>query len=245
MRCAQTHIEEDCPPPEEIECKICYQHYNAYKRKPKILDCLHRVCTQCLIKILDVTEGAGFILCPFCRHQTPIADSEVSALPDDANIMSHLAMQEKSWGSDHTGEVLLTPKSFSSSSPSPDSSSCLVITMTEEQRDSERPPGQNSAVYPEHSLESVSAGANGHADQYATSKFCHHVPRMLVWLLGFLYFGSLPLGIYLLVLQKVTLGIVSVSLVPTSLTVCLVYEFCSVCVRACVTAPAGPDSVLE
>lgn len=63
-----------------------------------------------------------------------------------------------------------------------------------------------------------------------------------MWLLGFLYFGSLPLGIYLLVLQKVTLGIVSVSLVPTSLTVCLLYEFCSVCVRACV---AAPDSVLE
>lgn len=235
-------MEEDCPPPEEIECKICYQHYNAYKRKPKILDCLHRVCTQCLIKILDVTEGAGFLLCPFCRHQTPITDSEVSALPDDANIMSHLAMQEKSWSSDHTGEVLLTPKSFSSSSPSPDSS-CLVITMTEEQRDSEHFPRQT--LYAEQSLESVSEGSNGHVNQYSASKFCHHVPRTLVWLLGFLYFGSLPLGIYLLVLQKVTLGIVSVSLVPTSLTVCLVYEFCSVCVRACVTAPAGADSMLE
>lgn len=243
MRCAQTHCEEDCPPPEETECKICYQHYNAYKRKPKILDCLHRVCTQCLLKILDVAEGAGIILCPFCRHQTPIPDSEVSALPDDANIMSHLAMQEKSWSSDHTGEVLLTPKSFSSSSsPSPDSSSCLVITVTEEQQDSERPPRQNSAISAEQSLESASAGSDGPAEQRATSKFCHHVPRTLVWLLGFLYFGSLPLGIYLLVLQKVTLGIVSVSLVPTSLTVCLLYEFCSVCVRACV---AAPDSVLE
>lgn len=243
MRCAQTHCEEDCPPAEEIECKICYQHYNAHRRKPKILDCLHRVCTQCLVKILDVAEGAGFILCPFCRHQTPITDSEVSALPDDANIMSHLAMQEKSWSSDHTGEVLLTPKSFSaSSSPSPDSSSCLVITVTEERRDSEHSPGPNSPTYAEQSLESASVGSNGPADQYATSKFCHHVPRTLVWLLGFLYFGSLPLGIYLLVLQEVTLGIVSVSLVPTSLTVCLLYEFCSVCVRACV---AAPDSILE
>uniref|UniRef100_H3C5G6 E3 ubiquitin-protein ligase RNF182 n=1 Tax=Tetraodon nigroviridis TaxID=99883 RepID=H3C5G6_TETNG len=233
MRSAQTRCEEDCPPPEETECKICYQHYNAYKRKPKILDCLHRVCTQCLLQILDVAEGAGFILCPFCRHQTPITDSEVSALPDDANIMSHLALQERSWSSDHTGEVLLTPKS----SPSPDSSSCLVVTVTEEQRGSERSPRQNSVASAEQSLESASAGSDGHAAQRATSNFCRHVPRMLVWLLGFLYFGSLPLGIYLLVLQKVTLGIVSVSLVPTSLTVCLLYEFCSVCVRTCVAAP--------
>lgn len=243
MRCAQTQCEEDCPPPEEIECKICYQHYNAYKRKPKILDCLHRVCTQCLRQILDVAEEAGCILCPFCRHQTPVADSEVSALPDDANIMSHLALLEKSWGSDHTGEVLLTPKSFSSSSSSsssPDSSSCLVVTVTQEQRGSERSPRQNSAVSTERRLES--AGSNGHDAPHATSKLCRHVPRVLGWLLGFLYFGSLPLGIYLLVLQKVTLGIVCVSLVPTSLTVCLLYEFCSVCVRTCV---AAPDSVLE
>lgn len=169
---------------------------------------------------------------------------EVSALPDDSNIMSHLAMQEKCCSSDHSGEVLLTPKSFSSSSfssSSPDSTSCLVITMTEERQDSEASPHQNSAIFAEQSLESGLAGSNGRADQSATSKFCHHVPRTLVWLLGFLYFGSVPLGIYLLVLQNVTLGIVSVSLVPMSLTVCLLYKFCSVCVRACV---ADPDSML-
>lgn len=247
MRCAQTRCEEDSPPAEEIECKICYQHYNASKRKPKILECLHRVCTQCLLKILDVAEGAGFLLCPFCRHQTPLADAAVSALPDDSNIMSHLAMQEKCCSSDHSVEVLLTPKSFStsssssSSSSSPDSSSCLVITVTEQRRDSEASPPQNSAIFAEQRLESGSAGANGRAEQSAASKICHHVPRTLVWLLGFLYFSSVPLGIYLLVLQNVTLGIVSVSLVPTSLTVCLLYEFCSVCVRACV---ADPDSML-
>uniref|UniRef100_A0A8C7Y2R7 E3 ubiquitin-protein ligase RNF182 n=1 Tax=Oryzias sinensis TaxID=183150 RepID=A0A8C7Y2R7_9TELE len=217
--------EKDCPSPEELECKICYQRYNAHNRKPKILDCLHRVCARCLLKILDVADGGGSIPCPFCRHQTEISEYQVSALPDDVNIMSHL---EKCSTSDQNREVLLTPQSFSSSSPSRDSSNCLVITIMEVQRDSGNSPSQNgsSDIYAEQSLDSVSIGSNGPADHDALTKLCNHVPRILVWLLGFLYFGSLPLGIYLLVIQRVTLGIVCVSLVPSSLTVCLVYGFC-------------------
>ncbi|KAM6942622.1 E3 ubiquitin-protein ligase RNF182 [Xenentodon cancila] len=226
MSCPQNKSEDkDCPLPEELECKICYQRYNAHNRKPKILDCLHRVCARCLIKILDIADGAGHIPCPFCRHQTEITEYQVSALPDDVNIMSHLAMQEKSCSFDENREVLLTPRSFSSSSPSRD---CLVITIMEVQRDSQHSPSRNgsSDVYAEQSLDSVSIASNGPTDHDAISKFCNHVPRILVWLLGFLYFGSLPLGIYLLVIQRVTLGIVCVSLVPSSLTVCLVYGFC-------------------
>ncbi|XP_058484855.1 E3 ubiquitin-protein ligase RNF182 [Solea solea] len=241
MSCPQLELEEDCPPPEELECKICYQRFNAHNRKPKILDCLHRVCTRCLSKILDITDGAGCISCPFCRHQTEITEFEVSALPDDANIMSHLAMRDKSWSSNQ-GEVVLTPKSFSSSSPSHESSNCLVITIMEVQQDSQHSPSRNgsSDIYAEQSLDSVSIGSNGPIDQDALSKFCNHVPRILVWLLGFLYFGSLPLGIYLLVIQRVTLGIVCVSLVPSSLTVCLVYGFCQcLCQGMCDCSPRG------
>ncbi|XP_068614038.1 E3 ubiquitin-protein ligase RNF182-like [Brachionichthys hirsutus] len=228
MNCPQAELEgKDGPPPEELECKICYQRFNAHNRKPKILDCLHRICTRCLVKILDIADGAGFISCPFCRHQTEIIEYEVSALPDDVNIISHLVMQNQSGSADHNGEVVLTPKSFSSS-PSQASSNCLVITIMEVQRDSQYSPHQNdsSDFYAEPSLNSDSMGPNGPSDQDAMSKFCNHVPRILVWLLGFLYFGSLPLGIYLLVIQRVTLGIVCVSLVPSSLTICLVYGFC-------------------
>lgn len=238
MSGTQAELEEkDCPPPEELECKICYQRYNAHNRKPKILDCLHRVCVRCIVKILDTADSgynvgsvsdSGFISCPFCRHQTEIMEYEVPALPDDTIIMSYLEMRDKSCSSDHNGEVVLTPTSLSSSSPSHDSSNCLVITIMEVQRDSQHSPSQNgsSEVYAEQSLDSVLMGSNGAADQDALSMFCNHVPRILVWLLGFLYFGSLPLGIYLLVIQRVTQGIICVSLVPSSLTVCLVYGFC-------------------
>ncbi|XP_060715553.1 E3 ubiquitin-protein ligase RNF182 [Tachysurus vachellii] len=215
---------------DEIECKICYQRYNIHSRKPKILDCLHRVCARCLNKILDIGDSSGCICCPFCRHETRVSDYEVAALPDDSNIMSFLAVRGKWWSSDHSKEVVLTPKSLSSSdSPYHDSSNCLVITIMEVQRDAQHSPSRNGSSddYGEHSLDSVSVASNGGTiDQDAFTKICNHVPRILVWLLGFFYFGSLPLGIYLLVIQRVTLGIVCVSLVPTSLTVCLVYGFC-------------------
>ncbi|XP_056134714.1 E3 ubiquitin-protein ligase RNF182 [Lampris incognitus] len=230
MSNAQTEPEEEksCSPQEELECKICYQRYNTHNRRPKILHCLHRVCACCLSKILDIADGPACVSCPFCRHETEVSGFKVSSLPDDSNIMSRLATRDKSWSSDHSREVLLSPKSLSSSSPTHDSSNCLVITIMEVQRETQRSPSRtgSSDFYAEQSLDSVSVGSNGPADPDRLSSLCKHVPRILVWLLGFFYFGSLPLGIYLLVIQRVTLGVVCVSLVPSSLTVCLVYGFC-------------------
>ncbi|XP_061526959.1 E3 ubiquitin-protein ligase RNF182 [Phycodurus eques] len=227
MSCPQAELEEkEHPLSEELECKICYQRYNAHSRRPKLLDCLHRVCAGCLVKILYVADGAGCICCPFCRHQTQISEYEISALPDDTNVMSRLTLHDKSWKSDHNREVVLSPKSFFSCSPSGDLSNCLFITIMEVQREPQRFPNPNSSSDTEDNVDSLSVSSNGQVDQDSLTKFCNHVPRILVWLLGFLYFGSLPLGIYLLVIQRVTLGIVCVSLVPSSLTVCLVYGFC-------------------
>ncbi|XP_020671616.2 E3 ubiquitin-protein ligase RNF182-like [Pogona vitticeps] len=213
---------------DELECKICYQKFSVHSRKPKILDCLHRVCAKCLTRILCVGDGSLCICCPFCRQETELQEEEVEGLPDDTNVMSKLMTRDKTaWNSD-CKEVILTPKNLASSSPSHGSSNCLVITITAVQRDSTRTSSQNtlSDYYTNQSLESASVNSHSQLEQDNFSKFCNHIPRILVWLLGFFYFGSLPLGIYLLVIQKVTLGIVCVSLVPSSLTVCLVYGFC-------------------
>ncbi|XP_070616411.1 E3 ubiquitin-protein ligase RNF182-like [Erythrolamprus reginae] len=214
---------------EELECKICYQKFNLQSRKPKLLDCHHRVCAKCLTKIRQVGSGSLRISCPFCRHETELQEEEVEGLPDDLNILSRLVTKDRSTWNSECKEVLLTPKNLaSSSSPSRGSSNCLVITIMEVQRDSPRTSSQNtlSDYYTDHSLDSESVNSTNQLDQDVFSKLCNHIPRILVWLLGFFYFGSLPLGIYLLVIQKVTLGIVCVSLVPSSLTVCLVYGFC-------------------
>ncbi|XP_034039665.1 E3 ubiquitin-protein ligase RNF182 [Thalassophryne amazonica] len=52
------------------------------------------------------------------------------------------------------------------------------------------------------------------------------IARVLVWVLGLLYFSSLPMGVYLLIMQRTTVGMVLVSLVPASLIMIMVYGFC-------------------
>ncbi|XP_054696589.1 E3 ubiquitin-protein ligase RNF182-like isoform X2 [Grus americana] len=219
---------EEKVPNDELECKICYRKFTVHSRKPKILDCLHRICARCLTKILHIRDGPLCVSCPFCRRETELHEDKVEGLPNDTNIMSKLIVKDKtSWNSD-CKEVVLTPKNLVSSSFSRGSSNCLVITIMEVQTDSPRVPSQSTAsdYHADHGTESVSLSSRSWLDQDLFSKLCKHVPSTLVWLLGFLYFGSLPLGIYLLVIQKVTLGVVCMSFVPSSLTVRLLYSFC-------------------
>ncbi|XP_078256595.1 E3 ubiquitin-protein ligase RNF182 [Rhinoraja longicauda] len=210
----------------ELECKICYQRYNNHSRKPKILDCLHRICARCLSKILDTNDNSHCMSCPFCRQETEV--HKVDSLPDDTNIMCKLTAKNRTTRNLGCKEIVLTPKNLSSSNSTLDSSNFLVITIREVQRNSPITPRRDttSDYHADHSFETMSITSQSRIDQDVFSKICNRVPRVLVWLLGFFYFSSLPLGIYLLVIQKVTLGIVCVSLVPSSLTVCLVYGFC-------------------
>ncbi|NXU29658.1 RN182 ligase, partial [Thalassarche chlororhynchos] len=220
---------EEKVPDDELECKICYQRFTVHSRKPKILDCLHRIFARCLTKILHIGDQSRCVSCPFCRHETKLYEDEVAGLPNDTNIMSKLILKDKTaWNSD-CKEVVLTPKNLASSSSSHGSSNCLVITIMEVQRDSPRIPSQSTAsdYYADHGTESVSLSSQTIAAWVSLSGWLNHdIPRIVVWLLGFLYFSSLPLGIYLLVIQKMTLGVVCVSFVPFSLTVCLTYGFC-------------------
>ncbi|XP_069757918.1 E3 ubiquitin-protein ligase RNF182 [Narcine bancroftii] len=224
MNCTDTAGDEST----ELECTICYQRYNSHSRKPKILECLHRVCARCLHKILDTNDRSHTMSCPFCRQDTEVDEGDVETLPDDRNIMCKLTAQDRATWNSGCKEIVLTPKNFTSSNSTLDSSNCLVITIREIQRNSPMTPRRHntSDYHTDHSLETISITSQSRIDQDVFSKICNRVPRILVWFLGFFYFSSLPLGIYLLVIQKVALGIVCVSLVPSSLTVCLIYGFC-------------------
>lgn len=166
MSCLQANLEEDCPSPEEIQCQICYHRYNAYNRKPKILDCLHRACLQCLDKMLEINSGVGSISCPFCRQPTTITEFMVSTLPDDINIMSQLEMKGKPLDYDHYREVDFMSKCLPSSSPS---------------QAEERIPCQIASIdiYVMQSPNTVSMGSNESNDQ-PTSTSCK---ERLIWLI--------------------------------------------------------------
>ncbi|CAN9509630.1 unnamed protein product [Ophioblennius macclurei] len=82
--------------PMDVECPICYQEYNQYNKCPRMLECLHVFCTECLQRIqLCPSEPANpngpcAIPCPLCRHLTPLETGDALALPCNFGILARL-----------------------------------------------------------------------------------------------------------------------------------------------------------
>ncbi|XP_049453547.1 E3 ubiquitin-protein ligase RNF182 [Epinephelus fuscoguttatus] len=251
---------------EELECKICYCAYNLASRRPKVLECCHRLCAKCLAKILDLGESPpNAVVCPFCRYITRLPGEAVSSLPDDCNLVAALALQSRNQRNLHfhqeaTTELLLSPRRLSSlmgsnlpvmppsSSSSASSSSTtyssirgspnfVVITImepppmpisTQDLHLHHQPHGSHTSNrgYRSSSLDSMASITQRWTVWNCAALLCQTSARALVWVLGLLYFSSLPMGVYLLIMQRTTLGVLLVSLVPASLVMIMVYGFC-------------------
>ncbi|KAM4612665.1 E3 ubiquitin-protein ligase RNF182 [Polymixia lowei] len=227
---------------EELECKICYNRYDCRSRRPKLLGCLHRVCAKCLKKMVDMGESSPSVIsCPFCRHETHVPDQEVWLMEDDTHILAVLSCQDRARRGAAGGEVVLSPNNLTggggaergggrgggSSEASHSSSDCLVITIMELPGDS---PSSDSLsmlnmvrLYHPPSLESLPCHLPAQKCRAWTSR---SFPRCLLGALCLVYFSSLPLGIYLLMIGQLWLGVVLVSLVPSTLLLCVLYGFC-------------------
>lgn len=231
---------------EELECKICYSQYNLQSRRPKLLDCCHSLCSKCLQKILDA--GQTFppeAVCPFCRYPTTLKGTCMNELPDNCNLLSALNIHRPAQKNLQVAtELLLSPRaltslvghsspltpSLSSSSSSTtfsslsSSPSFVLITIMEPR------PGPR----PTSSLDSLVSMSRNWGTQ-----LWHSWARVLIWTLGLLYFSSLPIGVYLLLLHRPTLGVLMVSLVPASLALVMCYGLCQCLwheLRHCFTA---------
>ncbi|KAK1172472.1 E3 ubiquitin-protein ligase RNF182-like [Acipenser oxyrinchus oxyrinchus] len=211
---------------EEMECKICYNFYNLTDRRPKVLECCHRMCSKCLYKIINLRESPqNDIICPFCRYETSLSDKAVNSLPDDHNIVATLSLgvRTKRYLQENSAELLLSPKiSTSFVNPSDSSSNCLVITIMEVQREAAPAVG----VYRPSSFNTNATASGWWTVWNCASVICQTLAWILIWLLCLLYLSSLPLGIYLLINQKINLGIIFVSIVPSTLVIIMVYGFC-------------------
>lgn len=80
----------------DVECPICYQEYNQYNKCPRMLECLHVFCTDCLQRIhLCPSEPLNprsppAIPCPLCRHLTPLASGDALSLPCSSSVLARL-----------------------------------------------------------------------------------------------------------------------------------------------------------
>ncbi|XP_078092217.1 E3 ubiquitin-protein ligase RNF182 [Mustelus asterias] len=222
--------ESTLPHPEalsELECRICYNCYDVHSRKPKVLSCHHCVCAKCLQSLRS--SSAHSISCPFCRQETMVVKEKVCRLQDDPHIMAILREPDKAknWS---TSELMLAPANLTTLSEiTSNSSNCLLITVTDPQREPTQANTTNTLPIISYRPSSMDSLTSISCRQVAgTCRPClwKGFPHFLTWTLGLFYFSSVPLGIYLLVIQNVTLGIIFISLVPFSLLLCVIYGFC-------------------
>lgn len=80
----------------EVECPVCYQEYDQNSKLPRMLECLHVFCTECLRKIQLTPlhppdpNSAPSISCPLCRHSTPLQGGDAYSLPCNSRILAQL-----------------------------------------------------------------------------------------------------------------------------------------------------------
>ncbi|XP_051567346.1 RING finger protein 223-like [Myxocyprinus asiaticus] len=80
----------------EVECPVCYQEYDQDSKLPRMLECLHVFCTECLRKIQLTPlhppdpNSAPSISCPLCRHSTPLQGGDAHYLPCNSRILAQL-----------------------------------------------------------------------------------------------------------------------------------------------------------
>ena len=71
---------------EVLECPICLETYNHEQMRPKLLQCGHTVCRQCLEKLLANTING--VRCPFCSKVSRM--SSISQLADNLTVLKIL-----------------------------------------------------------------------------------------------------------------------------------------------------------
>ena len=76
---------------EQLNCAICLDTYT----DPKLLQCLHVFCRQCLVKLVVRDEQGQLILtCPTCRQDTPVPANGVTGFQSAFHINNLLEIQE-------------------------------------------------------------------------------------------------------------------------------------------------------
>nr|XP_005998173.1 PREDICTED: RING finger protein 225 [Latimeria chalumnae] len=75
----------------EVECVICFSQYDNIFKLPKVLNCHHIFCLECLAKINVNSVREKEVTCPICREVTPLPRGKgLPALDNDSILLSQL-----------------------------------------------------------------------------------------------------------------------------------------------------------
>ncbi|XP_071807880.1 uncharacterized protein [Asterias amurensis] len=69
-----------------LECQICMDRF----KEPKMLECSHSFCLECLQHLAETNTTSPTLICPLCRSQTSLTKNRVSQLCSDFKLTSLL-----------------------------------------------------------------------------------------------------------------------------------------------------------
>ncbi|KPP75771.1 RING finger protein 183-like [Scleropages formosus] len=79
----------------DLECAVCFSHFNNVFRTPKMLRCKHTFCLECLARMNIKSAQPNSVRCPLCRSLTPLPATGLPKLDNNPTILAYFpeAMQ--------------------------------------------------------------------------------------------------------------------------------------------------------
>ncbi|XP_030590277.1 RING finger protein 223 [Archocentrus centrarchus] len=138
------------------ECSICYNTYDNVFKTPKLLQCTHTFCLECLSRLNALSnpnknDSNSDLRCPVCRQATILPKEGPPALATSREVLcelpSHQQQEEPVW---LEGERLCYKSKQNGSSGDPDSPTafCICIDIGATKRDiaHNEPPSRHLSV---------------------------------------------------------------------------------------------------